>query len=192
MIKGKQVALRPATEQDKRMVYEWLTGSDITPSIMGPPRFPDHPVPTWGEFCADYRPHFFNGSSPELGRCFIIMVDCIPIGQINHDKIDQQRRRTELDIWMSCEANCGKGYGPDALLTLCGYLSQVYGILEFVMRPSARNHRAIRVYEKAGFQRVESTPEQEKARYGPRDYTDSIVLIKRMPPGKQENVNSIH
>jgi len=180
MIKGKQVALRPAMEQDKRMVYEWLAESDITPSIMGPPRFPDHPAPTWGEFCADYKPHFFDGSSPELGRCFIIMVDCIPVGQVNYDVIDQHHQRTELDIWMSCEANCGKGYGPDALQTLCEYLFQTYGIVEFVMRPSARNHRAIRAYEKAGFQRVDCTPEQQEAEYGSCDYGDSIVLIKHI------------
>jgi len=181
VIQGKQVALRPATEQDKRMVYQWAANSDITSSFMGPPNFPDHPVPPWDKFCADYKPHFFNGSSPELGRCFIIMVNAMPVGMINYNDIDEHRKRTELDIWMSCEANCGKGYDPDALRTLCEYLFQTYDIVEFVMRPSARNHRAIRAYEKAGFQYMELTPEEEEAEYGPRDYDDSIVLIKHMP-----------
>lgn len=180
MVEGKQVALRPAAPQDKRMVYEWLAESDITPSIMGQPHFSDHPVPIWEEFCADYQPHFFDGSSSESGRCFIITVNNMPVGQVNHDVIDQYKHRTELDIWMSCEANCGKGYGPDALQTLCEYMFRTYGILEFVIRPSARNHRAIRAYEKAGFQRIELTPEQQEAEYGPPDYSDCIVLIKRI------------
>jgi len=55
------MALRPATEQDKRMVYEWVAKSDTTPSIMGPPQFPDHQVSTWEEFCTDYRSHYFDG-----------------------------------------------------------------------------------------------------------------------------------
>ena len=129
------------------MVYEWVAKSDITPSIMGPPQFPDHPVPTWEEFCTDYRSHYFDGSKPEWGRCFIIIVNDMSVGQVNYNAIDQHHRRVELDIWMSCEANCGRGYGPDALQTLCDYLFQKYGIVEFVIQPSARNHRAIRAYE---------------------------------------------
>ncbi len=43
MIQGERVVLRPATEQDRRMIYKWLAESDITPSVMGPPYFLDHP-----------------------------------------------------------------------------------------------------------------------------------------------------
>lgn len=180
MIQGKRVTLRLAMEQDKRMIYEWLAESDVTPFTMGSPHFPDHPVPTWEEFCADYKPHFFDGSNPELGRCFVIMVSGMPVGQVNYNDIDQYHQRTELDIWMGCEANCGKGYGPDALQALCEYLFLTYGIVEFVIRPSARNRRAIRAYEKAGFQQVALSPEQQKAEYGLGDYDDSIVLVKHI------------
>jgi len=175
------VVLRLATERDKRAIYEWLTKSDITPSIMGPPNFPDQPVTTWDEFRADYKSYYFNGSKPKLGRCFIIMVNNMPVEMVSYNEVDERRKRTELDIWMSCEANCGRGYGPDALQTLCEYLFQTYGIVEFVMRPSARNHRVIRAYEKAGFQRVELTSEQQEAEYGRGDYDDSTVLINHMP-----------
>ena len=170
--------LRPATQEDKGMIFKWLAESDITPSFMGPPYFPDNPVPTWEEFCADYKPHFFNNSSPKSGRCFIIIVDFIPVGQVNYDNIDKHHKRTELDIWMSCEANCGKGYGPDALKALCEFLFRVFGTSEFVIRPSARNNRAIHAYEKAGFQVADLTPEEQKTQYGPGDYSDSVVLIK--------------
>ncbi len=180
MIQGKRVTLRPAIEQDKHMIYKWLAKSDITASFMGPPRFSENPVPTWEEFCADYKPHFFDGSKPELGRCFIIMVDGTPVGQINYGDVDQHHQRTELDIWMSCEENCGRGYGSDALQTLCKHLFQTYGIVEFLIRPSARNRRAIRAYQKAGFQHIELTSEEQEAKYGPGDYNDEIVMIKRI------------
>ena len=179
-IYGEQVILRPATEQDKRMIYKWLAESDITVSITGPPHFPDHPIPTWEEFCADYRQHCFDGSAPELGRCFVITVSGIPVGQVNHRSIDQHHHRTELDIWMSCEANCGKGYDPDALKVMCGYLLRDFGVTTFVIRPSARNRRAIRAYKKAGFKRINLSPEEIEAEYGRGDYHDSVCLIKQM------------
>ena len=185
MIRGKQIILRPAVKQDKRPVYEWLAESDTTPSFMGQPHFPDNPAPSWDEFMDDYKPYFFDGSRPESGRCFIILVNNKSVGQVNYDNTDQHRR-TELDIWMSCEANCGKGYGPDALETLCKYLFNKYGITEFVIRPSVRNLRAISAYEKAGFQRKKFTPSEEEAEFGPRDYDDSIVLIKRISGGIHE------
>jgi RimJ/RimL family protein N-acetyltransferase len=58
---------------------------------------------------------------------------------------------TELDIWMNSEAHCGNGYGTDALVALSEYLHEARGIHTLIMRPSARNARAVRAYNKAGF-----------------------------------------
>ena len=180
MIQGKKVVLRIATEQDKQMIYKWMVESDITPSMMRAPNFPDNPVPTWDKFCTDWKSHYFDGLEPTFGRCFIITVDGTPVGTIAYNNIDERHRRTELDIWMSCESNCSKGYGPDALQTLCKYLFQTYGVIEFMMQPSARNSRAIRAFEKTGFQRLDLTLKEIEAKYGPRDYYDSVLLIKHM------------
>ncbi|MFH1030273.1 MAG: GNAT family protein [bacterium] len=179
IIQGKKILLRSATGNDKRIIYEWMAHSDTTSSHMGPPDFPDNPIPTYEQFCLDYKAYFFNGTEPKLGRCFMIIVDNNPVGQINYDKIDENNKRTELDIWMNCRANCGRGYGADALKTLCDYLFKKYGILEFVVRPSARNHQAVRFYEKMGFHRIKITDEQQKIEFGRGDYSDSIVLIKK-------------
>ena len=149
LIRGKRVRLQPATEDHRRMVYEWLAESDITRCMMGPPHFPDHPKPTWEEFRDGYEPYFFDDSEPELGRCFIIMVDDVPVGTVSYNEIDKEHRRTELDIWMSCEANCGQGYGTEALQLMYEYLFREYGVVDFWMQPSARNPRAIRAYQKA-------------------------------------------
>ena len=182
-IKGNKVSLRPATQEDRRMIYEWMANSDITSSMMGMPKFPDVLVPTWEEFSSDYEPYYFDGSKPNLGRCFIILTDGKPIGMVNYNEIDESRKRTELDIWMSSERNCGKEYGTDALETLTCFLYQEYGIVEFIMRPSARNSRAVHSYEKIGFHRIDISPEQEGAEFGPGNYYDSFVLVKRLPSG---------
>ena len=181
MIKGEQVTLQPAAEKDKYEIYKWLAKSDVTASMMGPPKFPDHPIPTWEEFCADYKQHFFEDSAPQLGRCFVIIVNDVPVGQINYNDINQNKHRTALDIWMSCEANCGKGYGPDALEALCKYLFQTYGVVEFVIIPSERNRRAIHAYKKAGFRRIHISREELIVEYGdPGDYHDNVLLIKKI------------
>jgi len=87
IIHGKLVTLRPATPQDRKPIFEWLTNSDLTSKMMGPPTYPDSKIPTWEEFMVDYREYFFDSSQTLLGRCFVIEVNSEPVGQINHDKI---------------------------------------------------------------------------------------------------------
>ncbi len=69
------VLLRPASLDDRRTVYEWLAASDATPMMMGPPQFPDHPIPTWQEFCADYSDRFFRPEGDGFGRLFVIRAE---------------------------------------------------------------------------------------------------------------------
>lgn len=176
---GNLVTLRPATIEDRLSIYEWLAHSDITAYMMGPPTYPEHKIATWQEFCDDYVSHYFSEEKPELGRCFIIMVGDEPIGQVNYNSIDKHNR-TELDIWMSCEANCGKGYGPDALETLCRYLFNKFGILECYIQPSARNPRAILAYEKAGFKKITLSIEQAKIEYGPVYSIEPVYMVKKI------------
>ncbi len=174
-IPGRRVILRPARLRDQSRVYAWLACSDITPSMLGPPDFPDHPIPTWDEFRADFAPHYFDGSMPDQGRCYIILAENRAVGVVCYNPI--ARGRTELDIWMRSGAACGKGYGPDALRTLCDYLSERFPIQECIVSPSARNRRAIRAYEKGGFREVAMTPQELRAEFGPRDSADAIVMV---------------
>jgi hypothetical protein len=39
----------------------------------------------------------------------------------------------------------------------------------------------VRAYEKAGFERVEISPEEIESEYGPRDYHDSVLLTIHAP-----------
>ncbi len=180
IIRGSIVALRPTTEPDLKAAYDWLAQSDLTALMMGAPTYPDQPIPTEQEFCADYLAHFFEDSAPELGRCFIIMAEGEDIGVICYNEIIEARRETELDIWLKSSAYSGKGYGPDALEALCTELHRVHGIENFVIRPSARNPRAIKAYQRAGFEIQNITVEEQELSYGPGDYIDTVVLVKRI------------
>jgi hypothetical protein len=82
MIRGSLVTLRPASEDDRRAVYQWLAQSDLTASMLGPPDFTDVPAPDWEQFCTDYGTPFFDGTREEVGRSFIIEADQ-PVGHVN-------------------------------------------------------------------------------------------------------------
>jgi len=187
-IQGKLVTLRPATPDDRRLIYEWAASSDATQAMMGPPTFPDQPVPTWEEYCDDYKMYFFDGSAPHLGRCFVILVGGEAVGQINYNDIDERngKKRTEIDFWMRAEKDCGHGFGSDALRALCDYLARQMGVEEFMVQPSARNPRSIRAAEKVGFIRLPLSLEESRDLWGPNDYYDSVYMVKSIPPEEKE------
>lgn len=180
LLRGKLIALRLSTMNDRRKIFDWLSHSDVTSSMFGEPIFPEEPAPTWEEFCADHTPHFFEGEITEQGRCFVMQVSNEEVGQIYFNDIENRNgiKRVELDMWMRAEIYCGKGFGSDALNTLCDFLTQRFGVDQFLVQPSGRNPRAIRVYEKAGFVRL-NIPLQEAVKdWGPNDYFDSVYMVK--------------
>lgn len=180
MIRGTRITLRPATTNDRRDIYMWLVASDVTASMMGPPTFPEVPIPTWDEFFGDYAPHFFDGSRPHCGCSFIIEVDGKAVGHINYDGLDSERSIVELDIWMRSQSCCGHGYGTDAMVALMRHLHADFAVETFIVRPSRRNQRAIRAYEKAGFRSSRLSLADRTSTYGDGDYSDTITLERKM------------
>jgi diamine N-acetyltransferase len=183
IIQGKRVALRPATPEDEPQMLGWLLKSDIAPSMHGPPLFPERPVPPPDDPSQRLDPHYLDGTAPKLGRCFLILVDGQPVGQVTYNDIMERdgRRRVELDIWMRSEAFCGKGFGTEALDALCGYLHERFSVSQFMVQPSARNPRAIRAYEKLGFRRLELSIDAAREIWGPNDYFDSVYMVRTIP-----------
>lgn len=175
-LQGSIVTLRPSTLDDRRAVWEWGDRSDISPWTSLPPKRPG----TYAEFREGWRDHYFDGSNPRLGRVFIIEVEQQAVGMVAHNDIDDQDARAEIDIWMSCEANCGRGYGPDAIMALAEHLKHAFALREVWAQPSARNPRSIRAFEKAGFMRVALPSREAFLEYGPRDYEDSVIMVKQL------------
>jgi RimJ/RimL family protein N-acetyltransferase len=151
--------------------------SDLTSSMMGPPDFIEAPVPTWEEFCDDYLPHFFDGSQPGVGRSYIIEHEGRAVGHVSYSRMDELPGPcAELDIWMRDSTCCGHGWGSVALDMLARQLHEVFGVRELVLRPSARNVRAIRSYEKAGFVRLDLSQDEQAHRYNPGEYHDTVTM----------------
>jgi diamine N-acetyltransferase len=182
-ILGKRVVLRPATIEDEAQIFEWFFHSDVTPSLLGPPLFPEAPVPGPDDPLPTFDRYYLDGTSPELGRCYIILVDGEPAGQVTYNDIVERDswKQVELDIWMRSEAYCGKGYGSEALDALCHDLHERFGVERFMVQPSARNPRAIRAYEKVGFKKLELPMETARELWGPNDHNDSVYMVRTIP-----------
>ena len=186
VIKGNIIDLVPATLDDRQKIYEWCFHSETTKSHFGPPNYPDAIVPSFEEFYEEYVPYFFTGSAPADGRGFIIVHGGEPVGFISYCSFHLKPHKSELDIWMSLEANCGKGFGTDAIISLSNYLINAMGICEIIMRPSLKNARAIHSYKKAGLEESNMPPEEYLldeylSVYGDGDYGEgeTALLIKR-------------
>ena len=146
IIRGDKVILRPMTIDEIPNFYQWATQSEATPFW-----YEDGIIPTYEAFIRDWKRYYFDGSEPEKGRCFAILIGDKAIGQINYNEINRDNNSVELDIIIAEDVFKSKGYGTDALKTLTKYLFQNMNIQLCWLEPIARNRRAIRAYEKAGF-----------------------------------------
>jgi len=190
MIQGQIVELIPATPDDRQSVYEWCFHSDTTKSHAGLPDYPNAPIATQEEFFGEYgyQDYYFTGEKPALGMGFLIVHQGEAVGFVSYSCFHLREGFAELDIWMRREAYCGKGYGTDALLALGEWLYTAQGIQTLIMRPSIKNRRANRAYQKIGFVPSDASPNAYlRAEYiaalGDGDYgaDESALLVKALP-----------
>ena len=143
------LCLQPALLPDRLRAYAFLTQSDATRCMMGPPDFSDHPIPTWAEFCADYGEGFFTPAGDGHGRLYMIRSDSRDVGCISYDGLEDWKGIAELDVWIASSTDWGRGIGSRAVRELSQQVLSHEGVESLLMRPSARNGRAIAAYRKA-------------------------------------------
>jgi len=97
---GNKIELKPSEESDREKIYYWLCHSDLTSSVMGPPKYPEYPIPTFEDFCDEYALSFFNASGDGKGRVFIVFANGADIGTVGYDLLDKGMNRVILDMWM--------------------------------------------------------------------------------------------
>lgn len=188
MLQDHKIDLIPATLDNRQEIYDWCFHSETTKWHSGPPNFPQIPIPTYLDFCNDYyEDYFFTGHKPKNGRGFIIQCDGKPIGFISYSSFHLKQGLAELDIWMSCEANCGKGFGVTAITALGNLLHKTININKLIIAPASKNKSAIRSYEKAGFKKTtiamtDFLIDEYISLYGNGDYgtKETTILIKNL------------
>lgn len=146
ILKGKLVSLRPMEPKEVKLIHKWAN----TPYI----------IPLWygkrmslKQVKDDWKPQYFSDRDPYSGRCFAILAEGEPIGMIAYNVIDRKNKSVELDMIIGDRKHWGKGYGPDALKTLTGYLFRRFRLNRIWLDTYANNPRAVRAYQKAGFRK---------------------------------------
>lgn len=66
------------------------------------------------------------------------------------------------------------------MVALMYHLHADFAVETFIVRPSRRNQRAIRAYEKAGFRPSRLAIAEQTSTYGDGDYADTITLECKM------------
>jgi len=181
------ISIRHARLDEKHKTYEWLCLSNTSNMHMGKPDYPESPIPDWKQFQEDFEDFYYTEDNQHLGSVMIIEKDIEEIGCLCYACFHLQPKSAELDIWLNNKNYCGNGFGTDALNNLVEYLKNKKGINKFIIRPSEKNIRAIKAYEKVGFKRVKDKENAIKQylvekyieKYGDGDYgfENTAVLI---------------
>ena len=117
------------------------------------------------------------------------------VGTVIYSTFYLKGNSADFEIWMNSFSNCGRGYGSDALRTICLYLAREHGIKRFIIRPSKKNRYAVRFYERLGFKNTPAagrkkviadiTLKNYVSRYGEGDYgrEGDMIMIYDCSPG---------
>jgi RimJ/RimL family protein N-acetyltransferase len=182
------ISIRHAELHEKKKTYTWLCLSDTTSMHMGEPDFPESPIPDWNEFQTDFEDFYFLKSGRKKGSVMIIKNGQEEIGCVCYTCFHLKPYCAELDIWFRERKYCGNGLGPQTLKILLDYCTNQFLIHRFIIRPSEKNHFAIKSYQKVGFQLVENKNQAVidfilptyYNKYGQGDYgiNETAILIK--------------
>jgi diamine N-acetyltransferase len=167
MIVGKNVRLRPIERDDLPRFVEWF----------GDPSVRRH-LTIYLPFSQAQEERWFENLLGRLERREDVLLaietaDGIHIGSLGLHAINWKDRCAELGIVIGDKAYWGQGYGADAIRTLLGVAFGEMNLHRVFLRVDADNARAIRCYEKCGFQR-EGTSRHAVFREGA--YHDQYVM----------------
>lgn len=188
LIRGDKLSLRRSGRQDVARAYEWFAFSELTPTFLGAPLYPELPLPSREGFEARYPPLLFEPGNPYDGRALIISVDGEDIGVVVYGAVRLLQGSVELEMWLGERRFSGRGHGSEALRLACTWLHDELGVDDFVVRPSRRNVRALRAFRRAGFRTLRADPEQALRHYGLARHPlpDSELMVLNLPAPRVE------
>jgi len=174
---------RPSLD-DRPMVYRWMTAPGIVERMMGPPTFPEMPVPDYATFLADHEDHLWTHDTPEQGRLFLIEAGDERVGCIIHNDLvvaADGKRACEIDLWLAGPEHVGRGYGRKAIVAICEIIAGELDVELAFLQPSARNPIACAAYAGAGFARSPLGAAEAASFYRTKpDYPDSLFFIRKL------------
>jgi RimJ/RimL family protein N-acetyltransferase len=145
LLQGKLVRLRAVEEPDAERFHKWLNDPEVTQFICRRCPISLHEEREW------IRAHAQN---PDNLVFAVETLDGVHIGGCGLDRVQQHResRGAILGIHIGDKQYWGKGYGTDAVGTLLRFAFEELNLHRVALSVFEYNARAIRCYEKCGFQ----------------------------------------
>ena len=148
MIRGDRISLRPFRREDLPALRRWFDDGEV--------------MQYWGNSSPLVPEHMFEDDLAPGGRFTKFEADgyfCMcdetgrPIGWLSYNGLHHRHCAPELGILIGEKDAWNKGYGPEAIILLLGWLFNHRGAHRVWLTVQARNVRAQRAYEKVGFVR---------------------------------------
>lgn len=164
MIRGEKVVLRALDVADAERCHRWINDREVT-HFMGA-RFP----------LSLLQERKWLEQERDPSRELALAIDTAEgqhIGNCGLHGIHAIDRSAGLGIVIGEKGYWSKGYGTDAIPTLCGFGFSQMNLHRIALRVFAPNARAIACYEKCGFQHE---GRYREATYKHGEYHDLLVM----------------
>lgn len=142
---GERIYLRPLEPSDAAAVTPWFNDPDTRRTILW-----HRPMTVAGE--EDFLRKLAQ-SETDVVLGISLKADDRLIGVTGLHKIDFRDRHAEFGINLGDAAERGKGYGTEATRLIVGYAFETLNLNRVELRVYENNERAIRAYQRVGFQR---------------------------------------
>src|ERR1700761_163650 len=145
MLTGCAVRLTEIRPEDSDVLYGWINDPETV----------RHNAPFAPVTRLQHNEWFASiGKNPSKSLFAIRPLDSeVLLGTVQLIDIHPVHRTAELTIRIGKDANRGKGYGTDALKLLVDTAFRDMNLVRVWLRVFSSNSRAIRAYEKAGFEK---------------------------------------
>jgi len=166
MISGNQIFLRAVQAQDLQNWLKWFNDPETT-------RYLAVVYPYGLAEAEAYWQRIQKNAGQEVLYSIVSQEKEQHIGSISLRRIDWRSRNAELAIVLGASEFCGKGYGRDAVYSLCRFAFEEMGLHRIYLYVCSDHESGIETYRRVGFQQ-EGIARQQLLRKG--RYHDLILM----------------
>lgn len=152
--RGERVQLGEMLEEDQPKFHRWQAGNPELRMLIDDPRTPS---------MEDQLRWYERTQKTDRTMFSLLTKDHELIGHGGLVDIDREKGSAQLRITIGNPEYWGKGCGTEATRLIADHAFTVLHLPRIFLRVLKENARAIRSYEKAGFQREESSPPERNA-----------------------------
>ncbi|WP_404406977.1 GNAT family N-acetyltransferase [Jeotgalibacillus malaysiensis] len=146
MFSTDRITLRKVTEEDTEIYHKWRNNPEVMKSTS----------PVMDQYSKSETAAFIQmilGANDAKSYMIELKETGSPIGIISLIHIDYKNRNAECVIDLGEADQWGKGFGKEAMQLLLSYAFEELNLHKVYLRVFSFNERAVRLYEKLGFEK---------------------------------------